>query len=66
MTFNFEVFGTTPGGPALMSMERQCTGACTGWRRSIIKKVFSKIFCSYTCVQVRRRNITKREFSKIF
>ena len=30
MIFVFEVFGTILGGPALMSMERQCTGACTG------------------------------------
>ena len=28
--FVFEVFGTTPGGLALMSMEKKCMGACTG------------------------------------
>ena len=28
--FVFEVFGTTPGGLALLSMEKKCMGACTG------------------------------------
>ena len=57
MIFVLEVFGTTPGGPALMSMERQCTGACTGWRRNITKKVFSKIFYSGTCGPMDPRNV---------
>ena len=30
MIFVFEVSGTILGGPALMSMEKQCTEACTG------------------------------------
>ena len=42
--FVFEVFGTTPGGLALMSMEKKCMGACTGWRRSNPKEILYNVF----------------------